>query len=113
MERMVAVSKPLLDLLKSKPQNATLLLTNPKEIAAYNGGEITSQIASLDEQSLKSYIAGLNGDVKKIDTKLFSMESVKEQGMNFLANLPPNGLMMDFFKWLLSFDFIAKLLGYK
>jgi len=38
------------------------------------------------------------------------MEQIKEQGMNFLANAP--SFLVDFFKWLLSFDFIAKFLGY-
>lgn len=38
------------------------------------------------------------------------MEQVREGGMDFLVNAP--SFLVDFFKWLLSFDFIAKIFGY-
>lgn len=107
--RLAIATQPLSDLLKKNP-NPKTLLSNPKAIAAYTGGEISPDIEEMKPDELRAYIASLNGDVRKIDEKVFPMEEIKEKGMNFLANAPD--FMVNFFKWLLSFDFIAKFFGY-
>lgn len=108
--RLAIATKPLSNLLQ-KNNNPAVLLSNPKAIAEYNGGEILEGIQEMNKTDLSQYIATLNGDVRKIDAKIFPMEDIKEKGMNFLSDAP--SFLVDFFKWLLKFEFIAKLLGYK
>lgn len=113
-EQLQLAIQPLSQLLTEKTnKKETLpveLLANPKAIAEYNGGEIPTNITAMSSVDLKTYIASLNGEVRKIDAKILGMEQIKEWGMNFLANAP--SFLVDFFKWLLSFDFIAKIFGY-
>lgn len=108
-DRLAVATKPLADLLLTN-HNPAVLLSNPDAISKYNGGEISQDIKEMSDTDLKEYIKGLKGNVSKIDAKVFPMEMIKEKGMDFLANAP--SFLVDFFKWLLSFDFIAKLLGY-
>lgn len=107
--RLAVATKPLADLLL-KDNNPAVLLSNPDAIAKYNGGEISQDIQEMNDADLKEYIKGLKGNIRKIDEKVFPMELIKEKGMDFLANAP--SFLVDFFKWLISFDFVAKLLGY-
>lgn len=113
-EQLQLATKPLSELLTDKTNKKeplpTVLLSNPKAIAEYNGGEIPTNITEMNPVDLKAYIASLNGEVRKIDAKILGMEQIKEWGMNFLANAP--SFLVDFFKWLLSFDFIAKIFWY-
>jgi hypothetical protein len=108
--RLLIATKPLANLLKTD-HNPSVLLSNTKAIAGYNSGDITTDIPEMSKPELDQYIKTLNGDIRKIDAKIFPMEMIKEKGMNFLAEAP--SFLVEFFKWLLSFDFIAKLLGYK
>lgn len=107
---LAIATKPLSDLLKDTSKNPSLLLSNPEEIAKYEGGEVSTDIREMSPIDMKKYIESLKWNVHKIDDKIFPMEQVKEQGMNFLAHAPD--FLVTFFKWLISFDFIAKLLGY-
>lgn len=110
-DQVKVAAKPLAELLKSNKSTTSILLSNPRAIAEYNGGEIISDVTQMNQSDLNQYITGLNGDVRKIDNKIFPMEEIKEKGMNFVANGPD--ILVRFFKWLLSFDIIANLLGYK
>lgn len=110
-DQVKVAAKPLVELLNSNKPATSILLSNPRAIAEYNGGEIAPDITQMNQSDLNQYITSLNGDVRKIDNKIFPMEEIKERGMNFVANGPD--ILVRFFKWLISFDIIANLLGYK
>lgn len=110
-ERVGVATKPLADFLGEDQKNTSSpILSNPREIAKYSGGEISPDIRTMERPELGQYIEGLRGNLRAIDNKIFPMEQIKEQGMNFLANAP--SIFVEFFKWILQFDFIAKFFGY-
>lgn len=81
-EQLQLATKPLSELLTDKTNKKeplpTVLLSNPKAIAEYNGGEIPTNITEMNPVDLKAYIASLNGEVRKIDAKILGMEQIKE-----------------------------------
>lgn len=93
-----------------------MILDNPKALAAYTGGDIDAQMVPMDQSSLRQYVLSLNTEVLTIDRRILPLETIKEQGMEFLANGP--GFLVDFLRWIfesLPFlgNIIAKMMGYR
>jgi len=59
-DRINVANQPLLKLMKDKGNTLPVtLLSNPEEIAKYNGGEVSNDIQAMSEINKKSYIENL------------------------------------------------------
>lgn len=111
------VTEPLSKLLAKEKDTPKMLafLSNPQIIADFNGGEMPSGTDAITKENLESYIESLNGQILKIDKKIFPLETIREQGMDALANAPST--LKDIFRWMLELPLIGKMLamflGYK
>ena len=109
-------STPTLTLLKSItgeiPVNIQAFLNNPKEIGAYEGGEVKANIQTLTQEQLIEYTTNINTSIHSLESKIMSTQSYREIAINLLGAAPSwigDGLLTTFGKIMEWFPGLSKI----